>query len=419
MNHEKMLAEARHYLAVGRFDKVIERTKQVLANDPQDAQVLIYMGLAELQLDRPKAAREIFAQARQLLPDTAMVHTLYAETLIALQRLNEAQEAVNTARRLDPNDADVYAAQARIELTRQKWDEALIATERGLKIDAEHEDCGNLRSMALTKLRRTDDASNQTLEQLRRDPNNAMAHANRGWQYLHANNPKEALNHFKESLRIEPGNDWAKAGLVEALKARNPIYRILLAYFLWMSTMDTRLRWAVIICGYLVYRAADRLAVTFPEVAMFLWPFIGVYLLFVLLTWVGVPAFNLLLMISPYGRYALPWDDRLTAGVFGGLLVGVITSLGVGWYANIEPLYDMGIMLGLSTLIIVAALQLIGTRKFVSRAVIAGVLVVLMVAVTILEFQGQTELANRAYTVFMLAFIASMWFNVLAGSRTG
>ena len=36
--------------------------------------------------------------------------------------------------------------------------------------------------------------------------------------------------------------DWARVGMIEALKARNPVYRLLLLYFLWMSRLARRAR---------------------------------------------------------------------------------------------------------------------------------------------------------------------------------
>lgn len=419
MNTEQTLAEARHYLAVGRYDKVIEQCKQALASDPEDAQALMFMGLAEFQLQHFKEAYTHFQNVIKLNPDVPSAHIWCAEALIAQDRIDDAQQHVDTAIQIAPNEPNAHAAQARIHINRQQWQRALDAAERSLKIDPEHDDASNLRSVALTKLRRTADAADETIEQLRRNPDNALAHANRGWQCLHSNDPKQALTHFQESLRIEPGNDWAKAGLVEALKARNPIYRILLAYFLWMTTMTPGMRWGIIIGGYLLYRFGNQAAQQTPELGMILWPFLAVYLLFVLLTWVGVPTFNLLLMVSPYGRYALAWRERLTAGVFGGLLLTVITSLAIGWFGAMDQVLNFGVMLGMTTLLIVAALQAIGTNAFKIRAGIAGGLVLLMAGVVVLDASGQTEYANRVHLVFLVSFVASIWFTALSGARSG
>ena len=61
---------------------------------------------------------------------------------------------------------------------------------------------------------------------------------------LHQAQPKAALEHFREALRLDPNLQYAQAGIVEALKARNPIYRWMLGYFLWMGRLSDRAKWA-------------------------------------------------------------------------------------------------------------------------------------------------------------------------------
>ena len=68
-----------------------------------------------------------------------------------------------------------------------------------------------------------------------RDPDDAFSHANQGWTLLEQGNRKKAMEHFRESLRLDPTNGWAQAGLVEAIKAGNPVYAVMLKYFLWIQ----------------------------------------------------------------------------------------------------------------------------------------------------------------------------------------
>ena len=56
---------------------------------------------------------------------------------------------------------------------------------------------------------------------------------------MHAGDFRGALEHFREALRLNPSPEWARAGLVEALKARYPSAASL-RYFLWMSTLSRR-----------------------------------------------------------------------------------------------------------------------------------------------------------------------------------
>src|SRR5947199_251490 len=78
-------------------------------------------------------------------------------------------------------------------------------------------------------------------------PEDADSHANQGWTLLHASEPRRAMEHFREALRLEPNHQWARAGIVEALKARVFLYRWLLAYFLWMARLSGRAQWGILL----------------------------------------------------------------------------------------------------------------------------------------------------------------------------
>ena len=107
--------------------------------------------------------------------------------------------------------------------------------------------------MALVQLGRKDEADHTLGSALANDPENALTHANQGWAFLHRGDHERALEHFREALRIDPELDWARIGIVEALKARYLIYRFMLRFFLWMSRKGTAARW-VILLGFVFGR---------------------------------------------------------------------------------------------------------------------------------------------------------------------
>ena len=115
--------------------------------------------------------------------------------------------------------------------------------------------------------------------------------------------------------------DWAKAGLVEALKARNIIYRGMLKYFLFMSRLRGRAQWAIIIGAYVGYQALAALRESHPEWTVFILPVLIAYGVFVVMTWIARPLFDLMLRLHPYGRYALSRDQTRGANLVGGTIV--------------------------------------------------------------------------------------------------
>jgi tetratricopeptide (TPR) repeat protein len=251
------------------------------------------------------------------------------------------------ALRLDPEDADYYAALANFNLTTKDWQDAAELAEQGLAIDPEHIACANIRAMALTNLGRRDDAGATTAAALSRDPNDATSHANMGWTQLHAGEPRRALEHFREALRLEPGSEWARQGIVEAFKARNILYRVMLAYFLWMSRLKNRAQWAVIVGLFLGHQVLVDLKRAHPDWGVVIGPLIVAYLVFVLLSWLASPLFNLVLRLDRLGKHALSDGERRTANRVGGLLAVGLLLLLYGIVAGQKHAVNGAFLLGL------------------------------------------------------------------------
>ena len=114
-----------------------------------------------------------------------------------------------------------------------------------------------------------------------------------------------ALEHFREALRLDPELDWARAGIVEAMKARHFIYRIFLKYLNWMSRLTSQVQWVILVGAYVAYRYGSHLASENPSAYSWLWPVLILYIAFALLTWFAAPLFNLLLRVNRFGRLAL------------------------------------------------------------------------------------------------------------------
>src|SRR5205823_12580613 len=218
-------------------------------------------------------------------------------------------------------NADYFGILASLELRKSRWREALVAANQGLEIEPENGLCTNLRAQALVKLGDRAAAATTMGEALARRPDDAYTHANQGWALLHAGQPRQALDHFREALRLDPELEWARAGIVEALKARNFVYRWMLAWFLWMSRLTPGARWGLVIGAYFGTRVIRYAAENSPDLAPFLWPLLFAYAGFVLLTWLAPSFFNLLLRLDRFGRYALSTDQLRGANLLAACLV--------------------------------------------------------------------------------------------------
>jgi tetratricopeptide (TPR) repeat protein len=330
------LARAHVLLRQSRPDAAEQELRQELAAEPQNPEA---HGLLAICLSMRQAWNDATAEASEairLAPDWAFPHYAMARVMEDRGRVDVAEQAIAEAIRLDPRHAGFFAMLARLRLERDDWQGALNAAEHGLSLDPEDTGSANLRAMALVKLGRRADASSALGSALAREPDNALTHANQGWALLHRGEHKRALGHFQEALRLDPTLDWARQGLVEALKARNPVYGLLLRYFLWMSRLSPRARWGILIGGAVLAR--------------FLGPVALVYLGFVVLTWIAEPMSNLALRLSPYGRLVLSREETLASNWLGAALAAGVLSLVAGLVLHDVSLFAAAAAFGTLTI---------------------------------------------------------------------
>jgi hypothetical protein len=214
-----------------------------------------------------------------------------------------------------------------VRFDQRRWQDALDSAERGLAIEPQHVTCNNLRAMALVQLGRRAEAGATIASALARDPGNAVTHANQGWTLLNAADYLGASNHFREALRLDPTSAWARDGIVEALKARNPIYSLLLRYSLWMSRLSGRAQWGVVLVGFFGYRFLAAIERTTPSLQLVVLPLMIAYVVFALLTWIGDPVFTRLLGLDSFGRLVVTEEQRRNSNWVGAALLGGLLSL--------------------------------------------------------------------------------------------
>lgn len=311
-----------------RFDLAQRELRQAVVEDPLAARPHALLALCLRHEEKFTEATQEAQQAIFLDPEAGFGHYALSIVLEARNRSAEAKTAIEEAIRLDPDQPDYFGQLALVEFQLRDWNASLTAAENGLKADPEHVFCTNLRVQALTKLGRRTDADAAVESVLRREPDNAYTHANRGWTLLEQRNPAKAMEHFREALRLEPNLDWARAGIVEALKARNFVYRWLLGYFFWMSRLSRRAQWGVIIGLWFTVQAANYLGDNYPQLQWFTQPLLIAYIVFFLLTWLARPLFNTLLRFSRFGRMVLTREDRWQSNVVCLLLLcALVTGL--------------------------------------------------------------------------------------------
>lgn len=340
---EPHLERARLLYGQSRYDQAERELRLHLADEPEDFEAHALLALCLLQRDRLDEAQSEARRAVHLAPDDPFPHFTLAVVLLTRERLGEAEASARESIRMAPEDADGHGLLAAILGSARRWPESLAAAEEGLALDPEHARCLNARAEALRGMGRKDDAEQQLTDALANDPEDSETHENLGWTLLDKGRHREALESFREALRLDAENASARLGIVEAMKARYPVYGLFLRYFLWMQKLSDKAQWGIVIGAFIVYRILLGMAKTMPWV----WPLVVAYFVFAWMTWLAHPLFNLLLRLNRYGRHALSDEQRTQSNWVGGCLLLALGSLGVWLGARWEPGFLMTVYFAL------------------------------------------------------------------------
>lgn len=299
-----------------RLGQAADELRRQLRLDPHEpvAHALLAICLLDDEQRLPEAQQEA-ELAIHLAPEYDFAFYALALTQHRQHRPKEALAAINQALALDPADADYHHILGQLRLESGQWQAALQAARTGLSFDGEHAGLHALEARALARQGRSQEATQAARTALGQGAERSDVQAQAGWVALETNRPAEALDHFREALRLDPTSDYARAGLVEALKARYWVYRTFMRFMYWVSSLSTGLRRGLLIGAYVVARVVPVL--------------LPAYLVFAYLSWFKDALFNSLLRLNRYGRYALSPAQTLHSTHFLALLgLGLVAGAG-------------------------------------------------------------------------------------------
>lgn len=382
---------ARLLMAQSRMSLAEDELRQALMQNHGDGEAHALLAVCLVDRDDYETATYEAQQAIVSEPDQAFGYRALSHVMFQRNRPKEAYEAIVEAIRIEPWHASNFGQLAAIELERSRWQDALDASEQGLQCDPEDVECNNLRAIALVKLGRREEAGATIDAALANEPDNAVTHANLGWTMLHSRQPKKAAEHFREALRLDPNSEWARVGVIEAMKARNFIYRWMLAFFLWMNRLPPKLQVALVLGMVFSNSILNAICGAIPALAPFQLHLLLVYLLFVWMTWVAPTLFNMVLYFSKFGRMVLRPIEKAAALTS---TLCIVAGAGVaGSVYTVEPVFfDL-----LTTFFLIGGMHYLGLVMPVSRA---------------FQVTGKQRRTFVAYSIGLLAITLTMTFHL-------
>jgi Flp pilus assembly protein TadD len=320
-----ILDQAKLLLDQGRPKDAEVKIKQFLQLEPDNDYALSL--LARCLYDRKEFDEGIAVIQNAIRLDPVESFYFYLHAFGHYQKNNSflAIDNLNKAIQLNPYHAEYYGLLSFVLLGDKKFKEALEKANEGLAIEAENITCLNARSMALNKLKKTEEAIATMQNALAQDPDSEFTHTTIGWNLLERGRHKEAATHFREALRINPVMQNAQSGLKEALKSKIPPYKWLLQYSFWVNNQGKRLKTAMPIILYIVFRMLILIFRQSSTTAGLVWIVAGLYLLFVIGSWTMNSIANFFLLFHPDGKFALTNTEKWSAlSVVTAMLSGFI-----------------------------------------------------------------------------------------------
>jgi hypothetical protein len=158
--------------------------------------------------------------------------------------------------------------------------------------------------------------------------------------------------------------EGAREGLKQALKSKIPPYRWLLQYSFWISNKGKYARWAILLGIYFGVQAIGQLSKRGGEnIANIGMAVVGVYILFVIMSWVINPLANLFLLFHKDGKYALSKREKINAVCAVAVLLSGLAMVTSGLFLPENP----GLIIVMAGLVALSLALPLGHMEFPLR----------------------------------------------------
>lgn len=178
--------------------------RQVLAQDPGNAEALHLLGVLAHQTGHHAAAEQLIRQATSLAPQAAKFHSSHGHVLRALNRAAEAEASYRTALRAQPNTPDFHHHLALAQRDQGRVEEAEHSFRQAIRLRrdfvAARLDLGNL----LLETGRAKDAEACLRAALRAAPGHPQVLNGLGLSLIGQGQKPEALAAFDQALASAP-----------------------------------------------------------------------------------------------------------------------------------------------------------------------------------------------------------------------
>jgi tetratricopeptide (TPR) repeat protein len=309
----------------GDYDAAITACQQSLGQDPENPTTHQIMAYCFAQKRERKLAIAAAEKAVALDPDDEELQMTLAHIAADFGLYKQAMETCNLVLSRDPNYASAHAMCAVILANTGKRKEALVANARALELEPESAGMHNLRAELLRLGKDKEGALAASNEALRLQPDNADYHTTRSRILRSGPKSADSIRAMRESMRLDPTDTDNREELLEAYRARFPLYRWLYSFHEWSAGLEGAWRYVPFIGFYLLAQVGRRL---FPPDSPWRWvfaPFAVLYVLFLFTVYYAPIILDALMAVDKQVRHFLTREQRRgVLSMCSCLVVGLI-----------------------------------------------------------------------------------------------
>jgi predicted O-linked N-acetylglucosamine transferase (SPINDLY family) len=214
----------------GRLAEAEALYRQILAVDPQHAEVWHMLGATALQSGRPDLAIQWIGQSLALSPQNPGAHSNLGEALRLSGRLDEAVASYRQALALKSDYPEAFSNLGLALAALGRLDEAIAAYDGALRLRPGYIDAHLHRGNALRNRGRIAEAVAAYQSLVEMQPGLAQAHNNLGVALAESGRTAEALAAYHRALGLQPGCAEFHNNLANALTASGRFDDAIAAY---------------------------------------------------------------------------------------------------------------------------------------------------------------------------------------------
>jgi tetratricopeptide (TPR) repeat protein len=307
-----------------RWEMALEEYLKYLAEYAEDSHALCMAARCYLQMEVYGKASEYAALAISADPTHGYAFYIQSYIFFARNLYEESKRAIQEALELEPLNPDFHVQVARLKSNASDWLGVLDAADAALQEVPHHADAQIMKASALVRLRKADQAAIVLEAVLENDPENDYALTELGFLYLHEGQWEPAMETFQQALHIDPESEGARAGFMEAMRAKFPVYGLVLRYFLLIGRYSKKHQMAIAYGTSLAMKALEYLRKQYPVLAPLIGLIISLWRIFSYLTWTIQSATTLLLRCNKFGRSLVRQDEIVESNIVGGLWLAAL-----------------------------------------------------------------------------------------------